>query len=100
MRFNPDTNDFTPIFNKLETFHPDIIMTGIGHVGVRPTIQWHSQEVPLPMAGISAQATNPAFWKDTNGAADGVVTANRHGAGPGRHVTHAAGGEGVHGEIP
>ena len=85
MRFNPDTNDFTPIFNKLETFHPDIIMTGIGHVGVRPTIQWRSQQVPLPMAGISAQATNHAFWKDTNGAADGVVTET--GTVPGLAIT-------------
>ena len=74
IRFNPDTTDFTPIFNKLEATHPDIIMTGIGHVGVQPTVQWHDQQVPIPMDGVSAQATNPAFWKDTNGAANGVVT--------------------------
>ncbi len=85
IRFNPDTTDFTPIFNKLEATHPDIIITGIGHVGVQPTVQWHAQQVPLPMAGVSAQATNPAFGKDTNGAANGVVT--QSGTVPGLAVT-------------
>jgi branched-chain amino acid transport system substrate-binding protein len=41
-------------------------------VGVQPTVQWKNQQVPIPMFGISAQALSPTFWKDTNGAADGV----------------------------
>ncbi len=72
--FNPDTTDFTPIFNGIEAKHPDVIITGIAHVGVQPTVQWHSQQVPIPMGGISAQATNPTFWKSTNGATEGVIT--------------------------
>jgi branched-chain amino acid transport system substrate-binding protein len=74
VRFNPDTTDFTPIYNKLEGAHPDALITGIAHVGVAPTVQWASLHVPFPMGGISAQATNPTFWKDTNGAANGVIT--------------------------
>jgi branched-chain amino acid transport system substrate-binding protein len=73
IRFSPDTTDFTPIFNKIEGEKPDLIVTGISHVGVQPTVQWKSQEVPLPMFGISSQATNSTFWKDTNGSADGVL---------------------------
>ncbi len=72
--FNPDTTDFTPIFNAIEAKHPDVILTGVAHVGVQPTVQWQAQQVPIPMAGISAQATNPTFWKDTNGATNGVIT--------------------------
>jgi branched-chain amino acid transport system substrate-binding protein len=72
--FNPDTTDFTPIYNGIEATHPDVILTGIAHVGVQPTVQWHQQQVPIPLGGISAQATNPTFWKDTNGATDGVIT--------------------------
>jgi branched-chain amino acid transport system substrate-binding protein len=72
--FNPDTTDFTPIFNGIEAKHPDVILTGIAHVGVQPTVQWHQQQVPIPLGGISAQATNTTFWKDTNGATNGVVT--------------------------
>ena len=73
IRFSPDTTDFTPIFNKIEGEKPDVIITGISHVGVQPTVQWQSQQVPIPMFGISSQATNSTFWKDTNGATEGVL---------------------------
>ena len=72
VRFSPDTNDFTPIFNQLERNKPDVIVTGISHVGVQPTVQWKNQQVPIPMFGISAQALSPSFWGDTNGSAEGV----------------------------
>ena len=85
IRFNPDTTDFTPIFNKIEGEHPDVIITGISHVGVQPTVQWHDQQVPIPMAGQSSQATTSSFWKDTNGAAEGVITASA--AAPGVATT-------------
>jgi len=85
IRFNPDTTDFTPIFDKIEALHPGVIETGIAHVGVQPTVQWHDQQVPIALGGISAQATNPTFWKDTNGAADGVVT--QTGTVPGLAIT-------------
>ncbi|HLY58196.1 MAG TPA: ABC transporter substrate-binding protein [Stellaceae bacterium] len=73
IRFSPDTTDFTPIFNKIEGLQPDVIITGISHVGVQPTVQWKNQQVPIPMFGLSVQATNSDFWQDTNGAADGVI---------------------------
>jgi branched-chain amino acid transport system substrate-binding protein len=73
IRFSPDTTDFTPIFNKIEGLKPDVIITGISHVGVQPTVQWKSQQVPIPMLGISSQASNSTFWKDTNGATEGVL---------------------------
>ena len=47
IRFNPDTADFTPIFHQIEDVHPDVIITGISHVGVQPTVQWHDQQVPI-----------------------------------------------------
>jgi branched-chain amino acid transport system substrate-binding protein len=72
VRFSPDTTDFTPIFNNIENKKPDVIVTGISHVGVQPTVQWKNQQVPIPMFGISAQALSPTFWNDTNGAAEGV----------------------------
>ena len=50
-----------------------MIITGISHVGVQPTVQWKSQQVPIPMFGIASQATNSTFWKDTNGATEGVL---------------------------
>ena len=73
IRFSPDTTDFTPIFNKIEAAKPDVIITGISHVGVQPTVQWKNQQVPIPMFGISSQATNETFAKDTNNAAEGIL---------------------------
>ncbi|MEI9988354.1 MAG: ABC transporter substrate-binding protein [Aliidongia sp.] len=48
VRFSPDTTDFTPIFNKVEGEKPDVMITGISHVGTQPTVQWTSQQVPIP----------------------------------------------------
>src|SRR3954466_7364993 len=85
IRFSPDTTDFTPIFNKIEGAKPDVIITGISHVGTQPTVQWKSQQVPIPMLGIASQATNSTFWKDTNGATEGVLYQSV--SGPGVAVT-------------
>ncbi len=81
IRFSPDTTDFTPIFNKIEAAKPDVIITGISHVGVQPTVQWKNQQVPIPMFGISSQATNSTFGKDTNEAANGVIYQGVSGTG-------------------
>src|SRR5579859_1297816 len=85
IRFSPDTTDFTPIFNKIEGEKPDVMITGISHVGTQPTVQWSSQQVPIPMFGISSQATNSTFWQDTNGATQGVLF--NAVSGPGVAVT-------------
>src|SRR5438309_4710531 len=85
VRFSPDTTDFTPIFNKIEGQKPDVMITGISHVGTQPTVQWKSQQVPIPMFGISSQATNSTFWNDTNGATEGVLY--QAVSGPGVAVT-------------
>src|SRR5271154_6687667 len=85
IRFSPDTTDFTPIFNKIEAAKPDVMITGISHVGVQPTVQWKNQQVPIPMFGISSQATNSTFGKDTNDAANGVLYQGV--SGPGVAVT-------------
>ena len=81
IRFSPDTTDFTPIFNRIEGLKPDVMITDISHVGTQPTVQWKNQEVPIPMFGISSQATNSNFWKDTNGATDGVLYQGVSGTG-------------------
>jgi branched-chain amino acid transport system substrate-binding protein len=81
IRFSPDTTDFTPIFNKIEGSKPDVIITGISHVGVQPTVQWKNQQVPIPMFGIASQATNSTFGKDTNDAANGVIYQGVSGTG-------------------
>ncbi|MGH7078644.1 MAG: ABC transporter substrate-binding protein, partial [Acetobacteraceae bacterium] len=85
IRFSPDTTDYTPIFNKIEAKRPDVIISGLAHVGVVPTVQWAQQHVPTPLYGVSVQATAPSFWKDTHGAAEGANS--QTGAGPDSAIT-------------
>ena len=99
IRFSPDTTDFTPIFNKIEGLKPDVVVTGISHVGVQPTVQWKSQQAPFPMFGVSSQATNSTFWKDTNGAAEGVLYFGVSAPGVQCHREDAAVRRGVREEI-
>lgn len=85
IRFSPDTTDFTPIFDQIAARKPDVIITGISHVGVVPTVQWAAQRVPIPMYGVSTQATSSDFWKDTHGAAEGA--SSQTCAGPDSAIT-------------
>src|SRR3981189_528559 len=103
IRFSPDTTDFTPIFNKIEAAKPDVMITGISHVGVQPTVQWKNQQVPIPMLGISSQATNSTFGKDTNNASDGVLYQGVSGpgvAGPPKSIPFAEGFKTKFGNYP
>lgn len=81
IRFAPNTTDFTPIYQKIEKLHPNVIVTGWAHVGVQPTVQWAEQKVPIALAGINAQAGSSLFWKATNGATDGVITGSTSAPG-------------------
>lgn len=74
VRFSPDTTDFTPIFSRIEAKKPDVIMTGWSHTGVVPTVQWADARTPIPIYGVSSQATSGAFWKATHGAAEGITS--------------------------
>ena len=85
IRFSPDTTDFTPIFNKIEGAKPDVIITGISHVGVQPTVQWKNQQVPIPMLGISSQATNSTFGGTPMAPAEGVLYQGVSGTGRAGH---------------
>ncbi len=85
IRFAPNTKDFTPLFNKVEATHANVIIAGMAHVGLAPTVQWHDQQVPALLAGFNAQAGASNFWKRSNGATEGVITWNA--GAPGAAVT-------------
>lgn len=69
-----DTTDFTPIFQRIEATKADVIVTGLGIVGNKPVVQWSNQQVPMPLMGYNAQAGASAFWNETSGATNGLVT--------------------------
>lgn len=74
IRFSPDTQDFTPIFNRIESHNPGLIVTGLAHTGLQTTVQWAQNKVPALMVGMNAPAISQGFWKQSNGAASGVIT--------------------------
>lgn len=74
IRFAPDTTDFTPIFSRAQRGDAGVMIVGLAHTGVKPTVQWHQQQVPMMMAGMSVQAQAGSFWKATDGATNGVLT--------------------------
>jgi branched-chain amino acid transport system substrate-binding protein len=73
IRFSPDIVDFTPIFDKIERVKPDVIITGMTKVGVRPIVQWKARRVPIPIFGMNSQASSSTFASDTKGASEGVL---------------------------
>jgi len=85
IRFSKSTQDFTPVYNRIEALHPDVVIAGWAHVGVVPTVQWHGQGAPGVLAGVNAQAGSGRFWKATNGAAQNVITEDA--AAPGEALT-------------
>lgn len=74
IRFSPDTTDFTPIYSRIKNAGADVIMAAMAHVGVKPVVQWHQQQVPALFSGINGQAGASEFWAATNGATEGVIT--------------------------
>jgi len=74
LRFDPGTSDFTPVFEKVEKHHPGVLVTGLAHTGLEATVQWHQRQVPSLMVGMNALAQSHGFWKQSNGAAQDVVT--------------------------
>jgi len=74
IRFAEDTADYSPLFSQAEDKKADLLVVGLSHTGIQPIVQWAQQQVPLPMVGILSQSTNGTFWKDTNGATDGIVS--------------------------
>lgn len=73
IKFSVHTNDFTPLFNRIESDNPDVIINAISHVGTKPVTQWHSQHVPALMAGPNGQGSSAGFWAATNGDTEGVI---------------------------
>jgi branched-chain amino acid transport system substrate-binding protein len=103
IRFRTDTIDFAPIFDRIESIKPDVIITGMTKVGVRPIVHWKAQRVAIPLFGMNSQASSSTFAKDTNGAADGVLY--QAVAGPGvavtpKSLTFAEGFKGKFGDYP
>jgi len=77
IRFAEDTADFTPIYkDAVEAMAGKNggLLTILAHTGLRPTIQWWDQKVPLHFIGINVQAQDARFPTLSGGKVESVAT--------------------------
>lgn len=72
--YDPNTVDFSPIYNKIIQTKPDFIYIISSVKCVVPTSQYVKLQVPIPITGINVAAVGQEFWKDTGGMGGGMST--------------------------
>ncbi len=66
------TEDFSPIFSKIEASGADFVWQISAANPVPITVQYVKRQVSVPFVGITAAAEAPEFWSDTGGMVGGV----------------------------
>lgn len=74
IKIAPGTTSYTPIYHRIVELNPDVIIGVLAHLGLKPTVQWHKNRIPVLLAGWSSQAGTSSFWAASNGAAQGEIT--------------------------
>ena len=72
--YDPNTVDFSPIYNKIIRTNPDFIYIISSVKCVVPTSQYVKMQVPIPITGINVAAVGKEFWRDTGGMGGGMST--------------------------
>jgi ABC-type branched-subunit amino acid transport system substrate-binding protein len=72
--YDPNTVDFSPIYNKIIQAKPDFIYIISSVKCVVPTSQYVKLQVPIPITGINVAAVGQEFWTDTGGMGGGMST--------------------------
>jgi branched-chain amino acid transport system substrate-binding protein len=63
------TEDFTPIYDEMESAGVDGCYTVLAHIGTPSLVQWAKQQRPFGYGGIHVGAQLPSFYGLTEGAA-------------------------------
>lgn len=70
--YDTETVDYAPIFQKIIDTDPDFIYWVSSVNTLPPATQYVEQRVPVPIAGINADALALEYWQDTGGLAAGI----------------------------
>ena len=68
-RIAEGTEDFTPIYDRLESQNVDGAYTALAHIGTTALVQWAQQQRPFGFGGIHVPTQLPVFYDATKGAA-------------------------------
>jgi len=75
-RIAGDTQDFTPIYDEIQSQDVDAVYTVLAHIGTSSLVQWAKQQRPFQYGGIHVPAQYPNFWELTTGATAYVFAQN------------------------
>lgn len=84
-RIAEGTEDFTPIYDKLESANIDGVYTALAHIGTKSLVQWAKQQRSFGYGGIHVPTQLPSFFKATKGAA--ISTFSQTTATPTSEIT-------------
>jgi len=84
-RIAEGTEDFTPIYDELESQGIDGLYTSLAHIGTASLVQWAQQQRPFGYGGIHVPTQLPSFYEATQGAA--IATFSQTTATPTSEIT-------------
>jgi branched-chain amino acid transport system substrate-binding protein len=75
-RYASGTENFTPIYDQVESSGADAAFIGMAHTGTPAVVQWANEQRPFHFGGIHVPMQLPSYAEATNGACNFGVTFN------------------------
>lgn len=75
-RYAASTENFTPIYDEVESAGADVAYVAMAHTGTPALVQWARQQRPFEFAGIHVPMQLPSYYGAVDGAARFAITQN------------------------
>lgn len=75
-RYAGDTENFTPIYDEVESSGADAVYVAMAHTGTPAIIQWAKQQRPFAFGGIHVPMQLPSYYGAVSGACRFAVVQN------------------------
>ncbi|WP_247008865.1 ABC transporter substrate-binding protein [Halorientalis litorea] len=75
-RYASGTEDFSPIYDEVESSGADAAFIAMAHTGTPAVVQWAQQQRPFEFGGIHVPMQLPSYYEATGGACRFGVTQN------------------------
>jgi branched-chain amino acid transport system substrate-binding protein len=75
-RYASDTENFTPIYDQVESSGADAVYAAMAHTGTPAIIQWAKQQRPFEFGGIHVPMQLPSYYGLVSGACRYAVVQN------------------------
>jgi branched-chain amino acid transport system substrate-binding protein len=75
-RYASGTENFTPIYDQVESSDADAAFIAMAHTGTPAVVQWANEQRPFAFGGIHVPMQLPSYFEATSGACNFGVTQN------------------------